>query len=292
MPVTTRSGKQYNNTIQPTTRVVHCSFCDSSEHKISECNCERIETLHQQTIHATIFSEQILDSHAFLRLWLDNLTDKEIYIIGKHLGIGSFFKAQKSKKINDQFNFIKRIIEEYFHTDKYIPYSLTPQILYTIPDKTFILFQEILKENMPQETYNKISEIITSMMPQKKFNIRIRETIAKEYPYEQECPICFTNTNKEDTIKTNCQHTFCSECISQMFKASNQNNKTEIGCPYCRTTITDLQTSSKFTSELFNFKYCKPLSQYQPQPQHQPQNQIYQQITVFHSIILLNPSRL
>jgi len=281
MPVTTRSGNKYNNnnSIEKKTHVSHCSYCNSREHKISECNCEEIEKLHQKTIYATIFSTYILESHAFLRLWLNTLTEPDIYIIGKNLGIGSFFKAKKSKKVNDEINFIKKIIEEYYHTERFVPYESTTNLLYTIPDKTFILFKEILQNNMPVESYNNILEIISTTMPQKKFNIRIEQQPQQQNQQKTEegdCPICFGTTNKEDNVKTNCQHSFCSECISQMFKASNQNNRRDIGCPYCRTTITSLQTNDEFTTNLFKTKYCYNIQQIQ-QPIHQLVHQLVEQ---------------
>jgi hypothetical protein len=52
---------------------------------------------------------------------------------------------------------------------------------------------------------------------------------------EIDCPICLESIAPKDIITTNCQHSFCSDCIDKC------NNL--LSCAYCRTEITTLFTN-------------------------------------------------
>jgi hypothetical protein len=46
-----------------------------------------------------------------------------------------------------------------------------------------------------------------------------------------ECPICYNNFDKTNTISLNCQHDFCLDCTQKMLNTKHKN------CPYCRDNI-------------------------------------------------------
>ena len=46
-----------------------------------------------------------------------------------------------------------------------------------------------------------------------------------------ECPICYNNFDKTNTISLNCQHNFCLDCTQKMLNTKHKN------CPYCRDII-------------------------------------------------------
>jgi hypothetical protein len=49
------------------------------------------------------------------------------------------------------------------------------------------------------------------------------------------CPICFnTIFNKNDIIKLNCNHVFCTKCFSSWNLKCNSNNL-DTSCPLCRS---------------------------------------------------------
>jgi hypothetical protein len=53
-----------------------------------------------------------------------------------------------------------------------------------------------------------------------------------------ECPICFDTYNNENTIYTNCKHTFCKDCIKKHLNMFL--DKPVPTCPICRTNITEI----------------------------------------------------
>ena len=50
-----------------------------------------------------------------------------------------------------------------------------------------------------------------------------------------DCPICFNTHSVERTFKTNCNHSFCIECMKNHLKTDSQCK-----CPMCRTKVTML----------------------------------------------------
>jgi len=50
-----------------------------------------------------------------------------------------------------------------------------------------------------------------------------------------DCPICFNTYSKEEIYKTNCNHVFCKECMTNHLEISKSCN-----CPICRIKITIL----------------------------------------------------
>jgi hypothetical protein len=66
----------------------------------------------------------------------------------------------------------------------------------------------------------------------------IVNTIALEENSENEtidCPICFNTHSVEETFKTNCNHSFCIECMKNHLRTDAQCK-----CPMCRTKVTML----------------------------------------------------
>jgi len=67
-----------------------------------------------------------------------------------------------------------------------------------------------------------------------KFNIQIKKASIENASCD--CPICYESVLTKKSIKTNCEHSFCGECVIKLLDKSNQNN--HLNCPMCREKIT------------------------------------------------------
>jgi len=56
------------------------------------------------------------------------------------------------------------------------------------------------------------------------------------------CSICFEDTHQSNACLTNCNHRFCVVCIQTYHKTLE--NKSEMPCPMCRTSIVNVTSSS------------------------------------------------
>jgi len=53
-----------------------------------------------------------------------------------------------------------------------------------------------------------------------------------------ECPICYVEIIPKENVRTNCQHSFCTDCVNTIYKVANRNHCEYIHCPICRTNVT------------------------------------------------------
>jgi len=67
----------------------------------------------------------------------------------------------------------------------------------------------------------------------------------KKFNVDLECPICYEKLNKENIIKTNCNHYFCKKCISKL---------NSLLCPMCRGNIRKLNSAIICSNIIDNIK--------------------------------------
>jgi len=67
-----------------------------------------------------------------------------------------------------------------------------------------------------------------------KFNIQVKKASIENASCD--CPICYESVNTKKSIKTNCDHSFCGECVIKLIDKSNHLD--HLNCPMCREKIT------------------------------------------------------
>jgi hypothetical protein len=101
--------------------------------------------------------------------------------------------------------------------------------------------------------------IVTDMVPftrpkltteyLKEIKLAIRKPSGSETSLD--CPVCYDTLLVADALYTNCDHSYCVECVKQL--ATSIKNKTiKPACPCCRDTIT--QIYSRNVDNLHNLK--------------------------------------
>ena len=67
-----------------------------------------------------------------------------------------------------------------------------------------------------------------------------------------ECSICYEdNLNEINFVKLNCNHEFCKDCLIQVIKKCNTNNKP--CCALCRSKILSIETKSEYIKDEFEY---------------------------------------
>ena len=70
----------------------------------------------------------------------------------------------------------------------------------------------------------------------------VKSTVSDLTETTTECSICFEYKIPDNICLTNCNHIFCVDCILTYHKTLD--NKTEMPCPMCRTSIVNISSSS------------------------------------------------
>lgn len=60
---------------------------------------------------------------------------------------------------------------------------------------------------------------------------------------QEECPICLTDQKIHDTIMTNCNHSFCKDCVVKSLDVS-KNARKQLSCALCRSQVHSLETKN------------------------------------------------
>jgi hypothetical protein len=64
------------------------------------------------------------------------------------------------------------------------------------------------------------------------------------YKTDEMCPICMNTINHKDTVRTHCEHNFCSKCVNMLYKNANIENENYVQCPLCREKVVELSVSN------------------------------------------------
>lgn len=81
--------------------------------------------------------------------------------------------------------------------------------------------------NIPEEeNINEIQVIINRKMVETEF----------------ECPVCYETI--QNGLHTNCGHSFCQPCMSELIKRINQNHNS-LYCPMCRSDVENMSSSNE-----------------------------------------------
>ena len=67
----------------------------------------------------------------------------------------------------------------------------------------------------------------------------------------KECPICFDEFQPNCLLRTNCNHSFCIECM-QHHTNEFKNKTCEPTCPYCRTVIHEVASGERDICQKFH----------------------------------------
>ena len=106
-----------------------------------------------------------------------------------------------------------------------------------------IMFTSLENKQYFYACYFVCEYMIDAFLPKEKiWNIKINEIKTHKYKIENECPICFDIYNGENDVYTNCNHSFCAQCIKKHLDTFL--DKPIPTCPICRTDITQLSIHS------------------------------------------------
>jgi hypothetical protein len=116
-----------------------------------------------------------------------------------------------------------------------------------------IMFTSLENKQYFYACYFVCEYMIDTFLPkEKKWNIVLNEfeicNSCKTDKQINECPICFENYSIENKVYTNCNHSFCSECIKKHLDTFL--NKPVPTCPICRRNITILSIYSTYSKNL------------------------------------------
>ena len=72
-----------------------------------------------------------------------------------------------------------------------------------------------------------------------------------------ECSICYDKIDKNNIIKTNCNHIYCISCFKTYLCIKSKNiNTTKLQCPYCRQNVEIISIHNEEEKQFIINEYC------------------------------------
>lgn len=240
-----------------------CAYCHHIGHNINNCKDPSIEILDKTILEKMIFITVLfrsLVSNYDIMLCFKELLNMLSY---EELKILIYKKNLKKLTINDDKNtYIYYLRVNYGDTVYSYSKNVLKQKFNEISDENYKTYgDEYLKTQVITDSFE-LEELLLNRMyefrpPQRKFNMTtscVRETTNSNQ--KKECPICLDEIHPSNQITTNCNHTFCNDCIQKYFKSLNSDINTHPICAYCRDPMKSLEIANPVLRNEIQTKYC------------------------------------
>jgi hypothetical protein len=113
--------------------------------------------------------------------------------------------------------------------------SITTKIMNNV-----VIFNVISRLTMP------FLEFEPELEPEWKMDIHPMMLCTEQYhelQTKEECPICLNDNIKHDILITNCNHSFCKDCVFKSISMC-KNARKQLSCALCRGIVTVLETNN------------------------------------------------
>jgi hypothetical protein len=237
-----------------------CAYCHHIGHTINNCKDPSIEILDKTMLEKFIFITVLFKTQvspydiilSFKEL-LNMLSYDELKIL-------IYKKNLKKLTINDEKNTYVHYLRVNYQDIVYCSYSNheLKQKLNEISDENYQIYgDEYLKTKLISDSFE-LEELLLNRMyefrpPQRKFDIKTTPTTPTT---TKDCPICLDEIPSANQIITNCNHTFCNDCIQKYFKSLNSNINKPPVCAYCRDPMKSLEIPDPTLCKQIQTKYC------------------------------------
>jgi hypothetical protein len=194
-------------------------------------------------------------------------------------------KNLKKLTINDEKNtYVHYLRVNYQDTVYSYSNDELKQKLNEISDENYQTYgDQYLKTELISDSFQ-LEELLLNRMyefrpPQRKFDIKTQPQTSNQNQ-RHDCPICLDEITLTNQIITNCNHTFCNDCIQKYFKSLNHNINIQPVCAYCRDPMKRLEIPNPVLCKQIQTKYCNEQEELKLQIVVDNSRNIYREILV------------
>ena len=210
-----------------------CGFCRQTGHTV--LRCDNIDIVNGKRYINEIITNNAYTSRTIVETlineWLLDKSDMLLKAILASLHILTY-----------RYNYTRVHIEESIHNyinDRIYELRLEQ---YRIIRNRNMLASNTITVLIPYRLVTTLRELYNALY------IKIITLKSKLQVENKECPVCLENLQYNNIQKTNCNHEFCKECLTNTIK-SYGNRRNNAKCPLCRSNIELIYQNTKFVNE-------------------------------------------
>jgi hypothetical protein len=117
-------------------------------------------------------------------------------------------------------------------------FVMMDQVIAVMLTNNHVIFNLISRLTMPFLDFESEPEWKMDIHP-----IMLCTEQSHELEEQEECPICLTDQKKFDILITNCNHSFCKDCVMKSISIS-KNARKPLSCALCRADVKALETKN------------------------------------------------
>jgi len=222
-------------------RIIHCSYCLDEGHRINRCNDPSIQLLNEHMDEIAAIDWKADMNSEYLIHKLKTLSEPELHILGYKYNISSLTKLTANEVV-------EKLVDVYKSNQNTLVYIINNMNLDEI-DYFANKLSEFIRETDNQNDCSLVdirSNLYANHPANTDYNISVilgRDNSNIRYG----CSSCITEVDQDNMISTNCNHTYCSDCIFRNIRANQNENSDHILCKRCDEEITSITAFSEET---------------------------------------------
>lgn len=265
-----------------------CSFCECTGHTIRHCSHSDIDKLHRCAQFMYLTTCRYLRTHPNTeqthKKWLDNLTTSEYKILSKLNRLDTNSRTKRNEYREKLHTYYVEYAVNELRNDR-----STNAVPILVMYSSNLLQGIVRNEEMARFAINTLNSLIKQsgrnlldmsrfrywlnnhlegyharqlyqpryfenpVQPTAKILPTLNDNVELETEVHEECPICYSDMTKENSVQLGCKHSFCGECIVRQIKSSR---KPTTECGLCRSTIKECRSTSRNLLEKMSLNFA------------------------------------
>jgi len=255
-----------NPVIQPIVKNVTCSYCKTRGHTIasSRNTCTKKQTLYDAM---KIYNTTNAIIHSDLEAWVNTLTSIELSLCYQFIrGSDPDGKSKNNPDINI---FRKKIVDIILKNNSALRVIRSARLAEEERQRVYrerILQQRTLREQtilndrlrdlrtqerVITDQLSRLGIVDIPALTQSLRGWRLEVIIEPSIGVDEECPVCYEQTNDRFMTKLSCEHRFCFSCINEQISRHSSTARVPPCCGLCRTSMTKVTVSNEIVKKTF-----------------------------------------
>jgi len=216
-------------------RQIRCSVCSEIGHNMTTCKHLRFRQEQMSRLYAHMWQKWV---EMFARAALETENLEQCLLISRAIQLENIIWLKNPLHL--------RLLRSYLNISP--AGSSEKELIVFISELYRYLVAKKCRSPspLPRESINTVFDEYRWVLAAfgRNYGITVEQKIRLDNLLFDSCAICYEDYSAYSFVKTNCEHSFCHNCVIETIKILPENKK--LSCAMCRSTVTHL---SCYTSE-------------------------------------------